>query len=407
MASDEGVGGAEVLGAAHAALSARYQQLVLLNRLSAELFSGKPLGEALKAAGPVLLALTGAKGAAIHFVKSNGKLYCALLHADKKLKEAASIDRLERLVRETLSQRGHRISAGVPGWAASPLEEAAGAEATTDGVISLAFREEVPTDPGRAKLLAEIGAVVRRARRLERDLERRQQLEKMKSEMLSLTSHELRTPLSAIMGFAELLIEEGDSLPSDKRREQLEIILSESKRLARLVNEYLDLSKMEAGGVQLERKRIYLAAIFGRLAALFHGHESKAVLKSDLAADAAEVWADDEQLYRALVNLCGNALRYSNAGGAVTVSARRVQSGVELAVADQGPGLSHEARQRLFQPFSRGDDAVALRTRGTGLGLAITKAIVEAHGGKIAVDEAYTGGARFTLTLPDRAAPRS
>lgn len=90
----------------------------------------------------------------------------------------------------------------------------------------------------------------------------------------------------------------------------------------------------------------------------------------------------------------------------MTVSSRRAGGAVEVSVSDQGPGLSSEARERLFQPFARGDDAVALSTRGTGLGLAITKAIVDAHGGAIRAEDAPGGGARFTFTLPERAETR-
>lgn len=406
MASDEEVPGLDVLGAAHAALSARYQQLVLLNRLSAELFSGRPLPQSLETAGPVLLALTGARGASVHFVREDGRAYCAACHADKKLKEPASLRLRDDVVRLALKSRCAASGEGAPGWVAFPLAPEVGQDADTDGAIALGYHEAVRSDPGRTRLVFEIGAIVRRARRLERDSERRRQLEKMKSEMLALTSHELRTPLSAIMGFTELLIEAGDEFPAEKRAEQLRIVLAESKRLARLVNDYLDLSNLEAGGVPLDRKKIYLAAVFGRLAALFHGDPSKALLRADLAPDAAEAWADEEQLYRALVNLCGNALRYSKPGGAVTVSSRRAGGAVEVSVSDQGPGLSSEARERLFQPFARGDDAVALSTRGTGLGLAITKAIVDAHGGAIRAEDAPGGGARFTFTLPERAETR-
>jgi signal transduction histidine kinase len=394
---------AEVLGAAHAALSARYQQLVLLNRLSAELFSGQPLAETLPAVASVVLALTGAKAACIYFVDDARKPFCAVCSADKKLKDADSMRLCDGAAAAALKSRTAAEEGSGPAWAAAPFDAEPGPDFESDGAIVLGFHGQAPADPGRERLLGEIGAVVRRARRLERDLERRRQLEKMKSELVALTSHELRTPLAAIQGFAELLIEMGDEIPSEKRREQLTVILNESKRLGRLVTNYLDLAKLEAGGSPPERGELDLAALTERLRALFKDHPSKAVLKVELAPDARVAWADEDQLYRALVNLCGNALRYSPPQGVVTIASRRVARAVELSVSDHGPGMPENVRARLFEPFYRGEDALARTTLGTGLGLAITKAIVEAHGGRIAVESKPGRGARFFFTIPDQA----
>lgn len=394
---------AEVLGAAHAALSARYQQLVLLNRLSAELFSGRPLAETLPAACSVVLALTGAKGVCLYFVDDARKPINAVCSADKTLKDSASLKLSEDAARLALSNRASAAAGTGPTWTAAPFETEGGPDFESDGAIALGYHGAAPADPGRDRLLAEIGAVLRRARRLELDIERRRQLEKMKSELVALTSHELRTPLAAIQGFAELLIEMGDEIPAEKRRDQLTIILNEAKRLGRLVTNYLDLAKLEAGGSPPERKPLELEPLIERLRALFHEHPSKARLTVDLANDARTVWADEDQLYRALMNLCGNALRYSPAGGEVSVSARRAGRSVELSVADHGPGMKPAVRARLFEPFYRGEDALSRKTLGTGLGLAITKAIVEAHGGRIGVDSEPGRGARFHFTIPDQA----
>ena len=325
------------------------------------------------------------------------------MRVDKKLGGAASETARDEAAAQALQTRVGAQAGGGPCWFACPLERERNADADSDGALALGFPTAPPADPARERLLLEVGAVVRRARRLDRDLERRAQLERMKTELVALTSHELRTPLAAIQGFAELLLEMGEQLPPQKRREQLEVILQESKRLASLVTNYLDLAKLEAGGWPPRKSWVDLASLGERLKALFRGGRGgQAGLRVTLGEGAEKAWADDEQLYRALVNLCGNALRYSPAGAEVEVRARRVERAVELSVQDRGPGMTPETAARLFEPFYRGEEGRSRKTTGTGLGLAITKAIVEAHGGRIGVETSPGKGARFFFTLPDR-----
>lgn len=236
-----------------------------------------------------------------------------------------------------------------------------------------------------------------------RDITKRKEMERLKSEFVTLVSHELRTPLAAIEGFTQMLLEYNDEeMAPEKRREHLQIMLAESQRLGRLVTNFLDLSKMEAGGATPQRSKVDLTALAARIQALFQDHPSKAAFNLQLAEDARAAWADEEQLYRALVNLCSNAFKYSPPAGIVTLAGRRTAGGLELSVADQGPGIGPEVKRRLFERFFRGEDKISRQTEGTGLGLAITKGIVEAHGGGIEVESAVGKGSRFVISLPQR-----
>jgi PAS domain S-box-containing protein len=236
--------------------------------------------------------------------------------------------------------------------------------------------------------------------RVLRDITKRKELDRMKSEFVSLVSHELRTPLTSIQGFAETILDFGDSLEPEKRKHFLEIIVEEARRLGRLVTNFLDVSKLEAGAMNPKPKEVDLAALCKRLAALFKEHQTMAVFKEDLAPDARKVFADEDQTYRVLLNLCGNALKYTPTKGTITISSKVVGDFVEICVADQGPGISRDDQARIFEKFFRVPDKVSRKTPGTGLGLAICKGIVESHGGKIWLESEVGRGTKFFFTLP-------
>lgn len=232
-----------------------------------------------------------------------------------------------------------------------------------------------------------------------RDITKRKEVERMKTEFVSLVSHELRTPMTAIRGFAETIFELWDELTAEQRRHYLQIILDESKRLGSMVNDFLDITRIEAGGIETAKADVAARALFERVARLFKEHPSKA--RFALAVGAETVRGDEEQLYRLLVNLSGNALKYSPEGGVVTLASEKRDGGVELSVADQGPGIAKKDMGRLFEKFFRAGDAVTKKTAGTGLGLAICKGIAEAHGGSMRVESEPGKGARFIAFLPD------
>lgn len=233
-----------------------------------------------------------------------------------------------------------------------------------------------------------------------RDITRRKQVERMKSEFTALVSHELRTPLTAIRGFAETLRDFGPDLEEPKRLHYLQIILDESTRLGHMVGDFLDIAKIEAGGIEMDIVDAKITPIFERVARLFKEHPSKAAFAIKVGPGADALRGDEEQLYRLFVNLAGNALKYTPAGGTVTLEAAARDQYLELSVEDQGPGVSKADQARLFEKFFRAGDAVTKKTPGTGLGLAICKGIAESHGGTIRVETASGGGARFIARLP-------
>ncbi len=233
-----------------------------------------------------------------------------------------------------------------------------------------------------------------------RDITKRKQVERMKSEFTALVSHELRTPLTAIRGFAETLRDFGDELDAAKRRGYLQIILDEATRLAHMVGDFLDIARIEAGGIETELTDVKTAPLFDRIARLFKEHPSKPNFKIAIGPGAEGLRGDEEQLYRLFVNLAGNALKYTPEGGTVTLKSEARDGSIELSVEDQGPGVSKTDQNRLFEKFYRAGDAVTRKTPGTGLGLAICKGIAAAHSGTIRVESEPGRGARFVARLP-------
>lgn len=236
--------------------------------------------------------------------------------------------------------------------------------------------------------------------RILRDITRIKELDRMKSEFVQLVTHELRTPMTSVRGFAEALLEYGDKINAEEARRYLEIILREAKRLSRLVTDFLDASRLEAGSSALEKKPVNVVELSKRVATTFEGHRAGVEFRVDAEAGLPLLLADEDKLERVLINLCGNAVKYSPNGGVITIEAKRLDGRLELSVADQGPGMGQETQARLFQKFYRANDAVAAKTHGTGLGLYIAKAIVEAHGGAIRVESRPGHGARMILQLP-------
>jgi PAS domain S-box-containing protein len=235
-----------------------------------------------------------------------------------------------------------------------------------------------------------------------RDITQRKEVERMKTEFVALVSHELRTPLTAIGGFAETIFDYWDEITPEQRRRYLSIVLDESKRLSSMVTNFLDITRLEAGGIEMARAEVDLPALLARVAELFKEHPSHPKFVVNVAPGAERVNGDAEQLYRLLVNLAGNAVKYTPAGGAVTLASAPDGEAVVLSVSDEGPGIAAADREKLFQKFFRARDEVALKTPGTGLGLAICKGIADAHGGRIWVESEPGRGAAFKVRLPRR-----
>jgi signal transduction histidine kinase len=226
-----------------------------------------------------------------------------------------------------------------------------------------------------------------------------QEANRLKTEFVSMVSHELRTPLTSIHGYAELLLEDQQTV--EEQRESLTIVKNSSDRLLGLINDLLDLSRMEAGRIDLHRTRLDLARLIpevaGSLRPLIEAKRQR--LRLDLGDALPAVWADADRVTQILTNLISNAHKYTLVEGSITVAARRDDGFVRVDVSDTGIGLSTEDQAQLFTKFFRAHDR-SPQMGGTGLGLVITRLLVELHGGRITVSSAPGQGSTFSFSLP-------
>ncbi|HEY3363502.1 MAG TPA: phosphate regulon sensor histidine kinase PhoR [Symbiobacteriaceae bacterium] len=234
-----------------------------------------------------------------------------------------------------------------------------------------------------------------------RDVTRSRRLEQMRTEFVSNVTHELRTPLTSVQGFAETLLEGALDDPGTARH-FVTIIQKESGHLSRLIEDLLDLSRIESGRWRMRKEPIQLGQLaedtVGRLTP--RAIELGVKLIIAIPPDLPEVPGDTVRLAQVLLNLVDNALKYTPAGGSVTVSARDTGPTISISVADTGTGIPKADLPRIFERFYRVDKARSRSTGGTGLGLSIVKHIVDAHGGTISVASDTGQGATFTFTLP-------
>jgi signal transduction histidine kinase len=232
------------------------------------------------------------------------------------------------------------------------------------------------------------------------------ELDRMKTELLSTVSHELRTPLGSIKGYATTLLSHGNKLRKDEQREFLEIIDSEADRLRDLIENLLELSRLEAGVLRIDRQPVRLARTAREVTRKAQLASTQHEICLDWPEDDPVVHADEKRIYQVLQNLVSNAVKYSPDGGCITLSGHVDHRELVIRVADQGLGLPSTEIDRIFDRFHRVQSEVSRGIGGTGLGLAICKGLVEAHGGRIwAESEGEGRGSTFRFTLPLLANP--
>jgi signal transduction histidine kinase len=240
----------------------------------------------------------------------------------------------------------------------------------------------------------EVGQLAQTFNRMSADLE---QLERLRHELVANVSHELKTPISALRAHLENLLD-GVEQPD---RATLQLMLAQSERLSRLVEQLLDLSRLESGDIPFERTAIELAPLVSEVVDELQMTAGDGVrLVEEVPDDVLTAWADRERLHQVLFNLIDNAVRFSPEGGSVIVSAIRKQSRCEIRVADTGPGIPVEHLAHVFERFYRVDPARTRGDGGTGIGLAIARSIVEAHGGRIWAESEVGRGSVFAFDLP-------
>jgi PAS domain S-box-containing protein len=237
-----------------------------------------------------------------------------------------------------------------------------------------------------------------------RDVTERRALERVKNEFVSTVSHELRTPLTSIAGALSLMASgTAGPLPA-KAQALMTIARSNCDRLTRLINDILDLERIEAGKMVFEFGPVELPALLQQGLADNLEYARKYGVRLELAGEPppATLWADPHRLMQVLTNLISNAVKFSPVGGVVTVSANVADAMVRIAVEDHGRGIPEAFRDRIFQKFAQADTADNRQKGGTGLGLSIVKSIVERHGGSVSFQSAYGNGSIFFVELPRR-----
>jgi len=223
-----------------------------------------------------------------------------------------------------------------------------------------------------------------------------------KSEFLANMSHELRTPFNAVIGFSELLLDEIPGKINRKQRQCLDDILSSSKHLLSLINDVLDLSKVEAGKLELKQKDFTLNKLIESLTRTIMPIlvPRKQSLDIEIEKGLPPIHADKTKIRQVLLNLLSNSVKFMPDGGKLKIEAIRKDSWCQISVIDNGIGMKQEEQERIFEPFYQLDNPISRERSGTGLGLTIAKQIVEKHGGRIWVESEYGKGSCFTFTLP-------
>ncbi|WP_271853239.1 ATP-binding protein [Planococcus maritimus] len=230
-----------------------------------------------------------------------------------------------------------------------------------------------------------------------RDITREHEVDKMKSELVSTVSHELRTPLSSVLGFTELLLNK--ELKPEKQVRYLKTIYKEAKRLTNLINDFLDLQRMESGDQVYRMEKLSMNELIIETAEKFRTQSMHSVIFVDDASDVT-VEGDKERLAQVLMNLIGNAIKFSPQGGNVTVCMKNNFNALRVSIKDEGIGIPAEDIPKLFSKFQRIDNSSRRKIGGTGLGLAICQEIIVKHDGKIWIESQEGEGTTIHFELP-------
>lgn len=231
-----------------------------------------------------------------------------------------------------------------------------------------------------------------------RDITERKEVERLKDDLVSTVSHELRTPLTSLRGFAELLLTREFS--REKQRHFLEVILNEGTRLTNLINDFLDIQRIESGKQTYHFGAVDLAPLLQNALTVFNPEATHHHLHVEITDNLPQVYVDADRLHQVLANLLSNAMKFSPKGGRIAIRARQVEDSVVVEVADPGVGIPPDMIPRLFQKFYRVDNRETRSIGGTGLGLALVKDIITAHGGQVWVESQLNEGSSFFFSLP-------
>jgi signal transduction histidine kinase len=251
---------------------------------------------------------------------------------------------------------------------------------------------------------AQAAVAVENARLFQEIQDKSQQLElasRHKSQFLANMSHELRTPMNAVLGYTDLILDGIFGDVPEAIRDTLERVKSNGQHLLGLINDVLDLSRIEAGQLTLSLGDYAMGEIVHAVASAVESLAAgkKLALKALVPIDLPPGRGDERRLTQVLMNLVGNAIKFTDVGQ-VSIEARVADGTFLVAVSDTGPGISEADQSKLFQEFQQADSSITQAKGGTGLGLAISKRIIEMHGGRIWVESQLGQGSTFSLTLP-------
>jgi signal transduction histidine kinase len=333
------------------------------------------------------------------FVRTMKELGIAdVARAGAQLHEEVSDPRVGRLLKA--AQR-----LGFHGFLAAPLE----AKHELLGVICLLYRQNqvVPAATvATVRALSDQVALVVRNIQYNEELARKNRelthLDELKSDFMATMSHELRTPLTSIIGYSDMLLSGMTGELNEKQGLFVESILKGGEALLNLINDILDLTKIEAGRLELNQESVDLrAALLGVLPVVKPRAQNKRIrISTFLPTDLPLVSADPAKFNQILLNLLTNGIKYTHDNGSVSVEARTADNMVEIWVNDTGIGMAREDQDKVFQRFTQIDSSATRTQGGTGLGLAIVKELVELHGGTIRVQSKLAKGSSFIFTMP-------
>ena len=283
------------------------------------------------------------------------------------------------------------VASGWPSSTSRPLYVEGDLRRSNGGTISVGITY-APLFDREGRLVNTIGNV--------RDITRFREADEIKSTFISVISHELKTPVALVKGYADTLLREDAHWDQQTMHESLTVILEEADRLNDLIDNLLDASRLQAGGLPLAMDQVAFDALAESVTSRFSTQtEAHAILVS-FPPDFPPVLGDHRRLEQVLSNLLSNAIKYSPEGGRIEISGRVLPNEVVITVSDEGTGIPIEEQTRVFERFFRGARAHQQGTAGAGLGLYLAKAIVEAHDGRMWVESAPGEGASFSFSVP-------
>jgi PAS domain S-box-containing protein len=235
-----------------------------------------------------------------------------------------------------------------------------------------------------------------------RDITKEAEIDRMKSEFLSMAAHELRAPMTSIKGYGDMLLLGLAGEYNERQKQFLDTIKANVDRVLEIVNEFSDVSRLESGALKLDAKPLDIDNLISEvIVSLQPQIKAKEInLTVEVPPDLPQVWGDRTRIIQILTNLVTNAYKYTPEGGQIAITTQRVDDSVQVNVADTGIGVAPQDQEKLFTRFFRADHPGVRRVAGTGLGLSITKSIVQMHGGRIWVESQLGKGSTFSFTLP-------